>query len=328
MKTNLIACVAGKSGGHIVPCLTYAHHIQTNNEKIIFFSNNTPLDHEIIKKDSDVITHIPFDIPTRYGFLGKLITSYNLFQSFIQALVTLYQNKPRIVISTGGIESLPVFIAAWILQIPTTLFELNAVPGKASEWCGYFATTIHVCFKETLSAFNSSKTTYHPYPLQKSITAASKPAPALTTKKTLLVLGGSQGSIALNTLIKDFIESNLEFYQKNIHIIHQTGSRDSTNWISWYSNHHISAEHFPFTENLAPFYQRADLIIARAGAGTLFEIAYLKKKAIIIPLKISSADHQTDNAMAIARDYPTLFTVIDEHEFYQKQRLIIDIFSN
>jgi UDP-N-acetylglucosamine--N-acetylmuramyl-(pentapeptide) pyrophosphoryl-undecaprenol N-acetylglucosamine transferase len=314
MKQPLIACVAGKSGGHIVPCLSYAHESKQHDESIIFFSNNTPLDHHLIKNEKEISVHIPMVLRSYTGFFGLFKTMYHLISAFATAYTTLRAHRPRMVISTGGIESFPVCVAAWLLTIPTTLFELNAVPGKAARWCAPFATRVCVCFKDAATYFNATKTEYVAYPLQESIKNITPVSTHLADKKTILILGGSQGSVTLNTIIKNYIDANLSAAQQNLHIIHQTGNNDTTNWTKWYQERNISAEHFPFINDLTSSYQKADLIIARAGAGTLFEIAHLQKKAIIIPLETATTDHQKDNAHAMSREHPELFTVLWERE--------------
>lgn len=253
---------------------------------------------------------------------------YQIIRSFIKTCIIFINHRPRIVISTGGIESLPVLAAGWVLGIPSILFELNAVPGKASYWCAPFATTILVCFKQTSSYFNASKTQYAPYPLKQEILSYTpNNVCENNNKKTILILGGSQGSIGLNTIIKQYILENLSFVQKNLRFIHQTGSQDATDWSSWYHSYAIEATHFPFSNSLAPLYNQADLIITRAGAGSLFEILHFKKNAIVIPLVIAQTKHQEDNALTMAKEYPKNYIVLNEKETINNTKLLQKAFN-
>ncbi len=130
-------------------------------------------------------------------------------------------------------------------------------------------------------------------------------------KKTIVVLGGSQGSLFLNECMKHFVTNNAENFH-NIHIIHQTGSSDSTDWNDFYTSHNVSAHVFSYHPHLAQIYAAADVIICRAGAGTLFEIKFFNKPCIIIPLMTHTTDHQVDNARAMSREYPELFYTLGQ----------------
>lgn len=321
MNRSYIACVAGKSGGHIIPCLTYARTIKSADQGIIFFSNNTPLDYALLQHQPDVIFHAPMELEARRSFK----TIVHFLKGIFFAFKHLRRYRPTEVVSTGGIVSLPVFIAAWLLRIPCVLFELNAIPGKASSWCAPFASRINVCFASAQPYFAPRKTTVERYPLKPEIVSAAREG-KIENKglKTVLVLGGSQGSVSLNSLVKKMIEHHPDLAQK-IMMIHQTGSNDQTDWAQWYVDHGIGAKVFAFDNNLIPYYQQADIIIARAGAGTLFEIVAFKKKSIIVPLEIKQTDHQVDNALAIAKEYPDLCTVIREKTALADHAILYDV---
>ena len=164
-----------------------------------------------------------------------------------------------------------------------------------------------------------------------------------------MVLGGSQGSIFINNLIKNWIEKNrsdnppthkategkpfsaepdeasgrtaLNKNLSNIQIIHQTGDSDSTNWDEFYSKQNIPAYYFKYSNKIKEFYQISDLVICRAGAGTLFELEFFAKKALIIPLETVYTDHQLDNALAMAKKNQDLFKVIRQREISENFNL-------
>lgn len=314
MNNSYIACVAGKSGGHIIPCLTYARSIKHGDQKIIFFSNNTSLDYALLKDQHDIAHHYAYSLSITRTLWGICTTVISFIKTTLHAYKTLKKHRPSAIISTGGLISLPVCIAGWLLRIPCTLFELNAIPGKAARACAFFARTIHICFATAVSQFPAYKTTVMPYPLKPEIIqGACTKTVRNNNKKTVFIIGGSQGSISLNNAIKKMIERYSNVYD-NITFIHQTGNNDQTDWPAWYANHSIDAIAFPFTDNLVPYYQQADIVITRAGAGTLFEIMAFKKKCFIIPLETKSTDHQVDNALAMQQQYPHLCTVIREKE--------------
>lgn len=136
-------------------------------------------------------------------------------------------------------------------------------------------------------------------------------------KKTLFLLGGSQGSLQLNQWLKSFITRNRNFHEK-LQIIHQTGHQTSFDWHSFYAQHNVPAFVFPFQKDVKPLYQLADLIMCRAGAGTLFEVKFFEKQCIVIPLVASTTSHQVDNARAMADMHPEFFTVLSQNDLKDK----------
>jgi len=126
------------------------------------------------------------------------------------------------------------------------------------------------------------------------------------TKKTIFILGGSQGSQYLNNLFKSWIETNLE-YKNKIQIIHQTGKEENKNFVVFYRTHKIPAIIFDYKDDLKKYFLLSDLTICRAGAGTLFELEFFNKKSIIIPLQTKQTDHQIYNAEEMSLKHPDLF---------------------
>lgn len=317
-KKNNICFVAGKSGGHILPCLTLAQQHKTNNPEsnILFISTDAPLDISILNDKSHISHHITLPLGTfsstplyrQFQMLWKLI------QSFYTSVHHLRKHKTEKVISSGGLVALPVCLAALLLRIPIELYELNAVPGKAIKTLAPTAHTIHICFAQATKYF-TKQCMHTPYPVrfdatykQLSKEIACKELGLDPHKKTLFIMGGSQGSIQLNNEIKKYIETSNA--HNNLQIIHQTGSRDQTDWYALYARNNIQAIVFDYRDAIAPCYAAADLIISRAGAGMLFEILFFEKPSIIIPLEAQTTSHQLDNAYAMATQHPTLFTII------------------
>lgn len=340
-KIKYICFVAGKSGGHIIPALTYANNLLRNNPsyKIIFFSTDTQLDIDIIKQYSIVTYHIPinsivtqhvslnsivtYHIPLKLGnFPGKKIWLYPLFiiQFFIAFLISfkyLLKFRAQEVISFGGYISIPVCLAAYLQRISISIFELNAIPGKAAKFLAPIANKIFICFAQAKKFFNKSKIIETNYPIRfnqkdkltkidANILLGLDPK-----KKTLLILGGSQGSKFINTLIINFLQKYLEF-AKEIQIIHQTGAGNINDIEKFYQHNNLNAQVFDFLPELKLYYNASDLIISRAGAGSLFEINFFDKQSIIIPLQAKADDHQTENAHAMAETNPIAFAVMNQ----------------
>ncbi len=324
MHNKTLCFVAGRSGGHILPALTLAkqHKADHPHDSITFFSTSTPLDIQLIGDAHVVDHHIPMRLDTiSYSNPFRLCTCiYNFFKAMITSFFYMLNHKPTAVISTGGYISIPVCVAAYIVGIPITLYELNAIPGKAARAIAPMATTICLCFPQARSYFAPKKSVIIPYPIrfndthkaimQSSMLAMLGFAPERTT---IFALGGSQGSLFINQTVKRLVEQYPQLHGK-IQIIHQTGMLDTTNWQAFYAQYHIPARVFTYHDKVEQYYQAADLIICRSGAGTLWEIAFFGKHAITIPIVASTTNHQEDNARAFAALYPTLCTVMTQNE--------------
>ena len=321
MKT--ICYVAGKSGGHLIPAFTHAEKMRTQNlaNRILFFTSSTRLDISLTKNNQiiDQTIYLPF-----VDFPGKRIWRYPSFFilgliSFLQAVTTLRRNKTEHVISMGGSISIPVCIAAKALGISFDLYELNVEPGKAIYFLSRWANNIYVCFDKTKKYFPQRSCISTSYPIRYN-EMDIQPSTSKKERKTIFILGGSQGSISLNNIVRSFIEVHPEIHE-TIAIIHQTGNYDKNEWKKFYHSYTIPAQVFAFKDDLVPSYNHADIIICRSGAGTLAETIFFKKPCITIPLELSSTSHQLHNAQAYAQVYPELVQVIQQKNLKENVEL-------
>jgi UDP-N-acetylglucosamine--N-acetylmuramyl-(pentapeptide) pyrophosphoryl-undecaprenol N-acetylglucosamine transferase len=324
---NNIAFVGGHSGGHIIPALTLAHDLIQKNfaTNLIFFCTNNVLDLAIIQKNTLPLMVFKLPLGKKNSTIGSALSLlFYLIYSFIYSLYVLKKYHIKKVISMGGIVSLPVCFAAKILNICIEIYELNATPGQANKCIAPIATCIHICFPSAAQYFAAQKTTLTAYPIRynKELHLMPKETACNTIhfspfKTTIFVLGGSQGSLFLNNFIKNWIKHDPQIHQY-IQIIHQTGHYDQQNWNAFYVQCAIQAICFDYQENIHTYYNAADIIICRSGAGTLFESLFFNKQIYTVPLETKTPSHQKDNAYALQKEYPHLITVITqknlEHE--------------
>lgn len=312
-RNPTLCVVAGHSGGHILPALTLAHEwLSINKGSCIFFSTTRTLDAAILRDRSTQIRHIPLNF-THFS----LRTFVHAFLQSYRALRTA--SDVQKVITTGGIVAIPVCLAAVLLRIPIELYELNAAPGKTTRFLAPFATKILVCFAQAQRFFAAKKCSVAQYPLQPALRAILTDHEARTllglgtTTTTILVMGGSQGSLFMNNLIKQWVQENPHDAQR-MQIIHQTGNNDTTNWHAFYEQHNIRAFTCAYYDAPHVFYAAADIIICRSGAGSLFEAVHYKKPCITIPLEGVAENHQVLNARAMALAHPEFMRVIEQSE--------------
>lgn len=333
--TQITHCfVAGVSGGHILPALNLAHdlHQQSPNARIIMITTHGDLDAKVVAQQTTLEHHALRLRAVPYRQWYKLpLFAYQMFTSFIQTMRILYTSKPQRVITTGSHIALPVCAAAWMLRIPIELVALDVEPGKTLRALAPFATTISTCFDQTHTYFPRKQCVTRPYPLSAVVRSLSDTREQLLTKlgfdaakKTLLIVGGSQGSVSLNDAIKKLITAHPDL-SETLQIIHQTGSYDVTNWPAFYAQHGITAHAFAYDPQLVRYYAAADCIITRAGSGSLHEILYLKKPCIIIPLITNTTHHQRANAHAMRERHPDLVQVIEQDVLHDNAVLLRSI---
>lgn len=328
IKTGWLCLVAGKSAGHILPAITLGKQRQAQNSalKISFISNQSNLDYQTVQANPIVERHLALNlmpIPTRRPWLWPQF-GCQLLKACWQTWRFLRLQRPVELISTGGLIAIPVYLVAKLLRIPNVIYELNVVPGKATQFLAKLGAEIKICFAQTAQFLAAAKCTLVDYPNR--FTAADY---QLTKRQaldlvqnmnpnfkaqipTLLILGGSQGSLFINQLSAQLITQFKPATNILMQVIHQTGQQDQTNWTAFYAQHQIPALVFSYESNLMPYYKLADLIICRAGAGTLAEIAPLQTNCIIIPLQTTYTDHQVANALAIARQYSTMHVLTQD----------------
>ncbi|HBS48423.1 TPA: hypothetical protein DEO28_00090 [Candidatus Dependentiae bacterium] len=350
-----LAIAAGGSGGHILPAFTLAKNwmLENSSGEIIFFGSAKKIDKKVTEEFK--IQFIKIDL-NLINFPGKKVWLYPKFcfqflKTILKSRKILKTYKPTKIISTGGYLSIPVCIAAKYLKTPIEAYELNVVPGRATNFIAPFASKIFVVFekcKELLTIKNQkleNKIFLAPYPIRfnendksfdknEFITLINKrfqsKEDVLSTKahlklgcgnlevdpfypfdlkrKTLFVLGGSQGSSYLNDLFIKWLEKNKEI-QNKIQIIHQTGQGHDKLVASFYRSNEIPAIVFNYKDKLKDYFLLSDLVICRAGAGTIFELEFFNKKALIIPLQTKQTDHQIFNAKEMVKKHPNLFII-------------------
>lgn len=318
---NRVCFVGGHSGGHIIPALELAKKAQQKDPKVLvtFFSTNLNLDRSIVKESSYINNKIELNLS---GFAKRNVCQYplGLFQlvyAFLKSFFSFIKNRPEKIVSMGGLVSLPVCLAGWVLRIPIVVYELNAAPGRAIKFLTCFSDQVCYCFDVVRPLFPAKKLLQVSYPVRFaehekiSKKEARKILNISENAQVIFVLGGSQGSMFLNDFIKNYSKS---FLKENLLILHQVGDRDLEDLKNFYKTNGIRAIVFSYIHDLANYYSAADLVIARAGAGTLFELVFFNKKSLIIPLEVSSTTHQVDNAYAIVAKYPQLFTVLKQRQ--------------
>ncbi|MCK4499462.1 UDP-N-acetylglucosamine--N-acetylmuramyl-(pentapeptide) pyrophosphoryl-undecaprenol N-acetylglucosamine transferase [Candidatus Babeliales bacterium] len=329
--------VAGASGGHLIPALVVARSWKEKNQdgRVLLFNTTKSLDSRVARDFQFIDQIISLKLvsfskrPDR--FLGCLFTS---IAAFLRSFASFLRCRPVQVVSTGGLIAIPVAYAARVFRIPVVLYELNAIPGKASKKLARLASEIRMPFASAVSYFKkmlpsvAKKCRLVEYPLRFSKLASFPKAKLIgkineqietayalegkaprfqLARKTLMIFGGSQGAQQFNEFMRKLVKLRKNFSDK-IQVIHQIGSENPKRWMRQYEKAGIPAFVFGYTDIIRECYHVADLVVARGGAGSLFELASTKTKSLIIPLEAADG-HQILNARDMKRKHPETFEI-------------------
>jgi UDP-N-acetylglucosamine--N-acetylmuramyl-(pentapeptide) pyrophosphoryl-undecaprenol N-acetylglucosamine transferase len=246
---------------------------------------------------------------TAEGFKGRgvwnqLVSISKVPKGIIESILILNGFKPHIVFGVGGYSAGPLVIGARLLGIKIVLHEQNILPGITNRILSRFADRIYVSFAETTMGVTPQKIRFTGNPVRKEIVECSKTlrntdikASKKEKKFTILILGGSQGAHSINIALLEALEY-LE-NRKNIFFVHQTGAQDEAQVKRKYDEQDIESDTRAFFKEMASQYQRADLIICRAGATTVAEIKAIGKGVIFIPFPFAADNHQVLNARSL-----------------------------
>lgn len=304
-----ILFTGGGTAGHIMPIIAIARELRS-----LYQESDLEL-HYIGPKDEHNLSLLSSEKFKIHTIISGKIRRYFSFQNitdilfklptgFIQSFFLLLFIKPKLIFSKGGSGSIVVCMSAKILKIPVFLHESDSVPGLSNQKVSAFAKKIFISFEKT-EYFDITKTILSGNPIREDLLkedskVISKEVLGLTMEKPiLLIIGGSQGAEAINEFIMVILNDLLKQYE----IIHVTGAKNFSktkieshlvlnNYLEKYYHLYPSLDE----TQLQSFYKSADLIISRAGAGTIFEIAALGKPSILVPLPKSASDHQLKNA--------------------------------
>lgn len=292
VKHILIA--AGGTGGHVYPALAVADYLREQDIKITWVGTETGLEHRVVPAAG-----IPLEIISISGLRGKgllnlLFVPLKLVVAIAQVIKVFIKVKPDAVLGMGGFVSGPCGLAAFILRKPLYLHEQNAVPGLTNKVLRYLATTTMQAFP---NSFKNKNIIVMGNPIRKDISEISLPEERMAKRDDnirLLIIGGSLGAQALNENVPLVLSELSNGLQANVW--HQTGKNKLDATVNIYKKLNVEAKVTEYIEDMAEAYAWADLVICRAGALTISELANAGVAAILVPYPHAVDNHQTANA--------------------------------
>jgi UDP-N-acetylglucosamine--N-acetylmuramyl-(pentapeptide) pyrophosphoryl-undecaprenol N-acetylglucosamine transferase len=296
-----VVIMAGGTGGHVFPALAVAERLQAHGAPVVWIGTRRGLEATLVPKAG-----IPMEWIGVAGLRGKSLrqrwlTPVMLSQALWQAGMILRRLRPPVVLGMGGFASGPGGVMARLLGIPLVVHEQNAIAGMTNRWLSRIARRVLEAFPGTFPPERQAITIGNP--VRASIAELPPPVERFagqTGRCRLLVLGGSQGALALNQLVPQALARLPE--SERPEVWHQAGGQLHEAAEAAYQEAGMTARLTPFIENMAEAYGWADLVLCRAGALTIAELAAAGVGAILVPFPFAVDDHQTANARFLERE--------------------------
>lgn len=324
-----IVLAGGGTGGHFYPLIAVAEAIEvlcaekTLIEPELYYVGPPAFDKTSLTEHDIKYVPSPAGKIRRYPSILNIFSVFTNAAGIVRSTMQLFSIYPDVVFSSGGYAAFPTLYAARLLQIPVVIYDADAAPGRVSLWSSKFAKFIGVAHANAASKFPKSvkdKIARVGHPIRSEIQGLAKEGGHEFLKldpsvPTLLVLGGSQGAKAINEVILDALKDLVSRYN----IVHQTGSehfKEVTGIAEVILKESQYAERYRTFGLLNTLAIRmsagiSSLIVARAGSGTIFEIASWGIPAILIPIPLDVSHDQTDNAFTYSRAGAAV--VVEQH---------------
>jgi UDP-N-acetylglucosamine--N-acetylmuramyl-(pentapeptide) pyrophosphoryl-undecaprenol N-acetylglucosamine transferase len=290
--SKTIMVMAGGTGGHIFPALAVAHALRDAGWRVVWLGNPEGMEAKLVPQHGFEMVNLKFAALRGKGLVRKLLLPLNLLRGFWQALKAIRQVKPNVVLGMGGYITFPGGMMAALTGVPLVLHEQNSVAGLANKVLAGVADRILTGFPEVFK-----KGAWIGNPVRPEIAKIAPPAERLAERSGalhVLVIGGSLGAQALNDMVPQGMALLGESDQPQI--VHQAGEKHLDALKANYAAVGVQAHCVSFIEDMAGAYEWADLVICRAGALTIAELAAAGVASILVPFPHAVDDHQTVNA--------------------------------
>jgi UDP-N-acetylglucosamine--N-acetylmuramyl-(pentapeptide) pyrophosphoryl-undecaprenol N-acetylglucosamine transferase len=289
-KTALI--MAGGTGGHIFPGLAVAEALRARGWQVQWLGAPNSMESRLVPARGFTLQTIDFSGVRGKGLVTLALLPVRLLKAFWQSIHVIRRVKPDVVVGLGGYISFPAGMMAVLLGKPLVLHEQNSVAGMANKVLAGVADKVFTAFPDVLT-----KAQWVGNPLRVEFLQQADPAERFAQRSgplNLLVVGGSLGARALNDVVPQAVA--LLPIERRPKVIHQSGEKQIDALRANYAAAGVEATLTPFIDNTAQAFAQADLIVCRAGASTVTEIAAVGAAAVLVPFPSAVDDHQTRNA--------------------------------
>lgn len=309
-----ILFTGGGTGGHFFPILAVIRELKriAEEERILdlelFYMGPGDFGSRLLNEEDVRVIGVTSGKMRRYFSWLNFIDAFKIPVGALKAIWRMFFLMPDVIFSKGGYGALPAVLAAAVYRIPLIIHESDAVPGKLNQFSARFASRVAISFASAEKFFPQEKTAFVGVPIRKKILGGNREEAKenlgiFSTLPVLGIIGASQGAQPINETILNILEELTEEFE----VLHLTGTNNLENVkneaaVILESGKKARYHPFGFLDeaDLRDFYHASDLIISRAGASSIFEIAAWGKPSILIPLSHAAQDHQRKNAYEYA----------------------------
>jgi len=287
-----ILIMAGGTGGHIYPGLAVADNLRAQGWNVVWLGAPHSMEAELVPKHGYPLANVNFSGVRGKGLQRLLTLPFTLLRALGQSADAIFRHRPDVVLGMGGYISMPGGLMAALLRRPLVIHEQNSIAGMSNKVLAKMATRVLSGFPEVLK-----KSQWCGNPVRADIAALPEPQARFagrSGKLNVLVVGGSLGAKSLNEALPKALAAMSE--QERPNVLHQTGKKNFEAVQQLYKQTGVSVDVRPFLDDMAQQYAQADVVICRAGALTVAELAAAGVASVLIPFPFAVDDHQTHNA--------------------------------
>lgn len=297
----------GGTGGHVYPALALAEAARRQDaaSRLLFVGSSTGMEAALVPAAGIPFAGLAVRPPRSRAAVRTLLALATGAASLGQAAVAVVRFRPDVIVATGGIAAAPPVIAGWALRVPVVVLEGNTIPGRMNRVLARLSRLVAVTSEAAARRFPGRRTAVTGLPVRREVTTAAREDgirrfgldPA---RRTVLVLGGSQGAARLNRAAEDAVAHLAS--RRDLQVLHQVG-RGWTASPGGSDTREVGGIRYvrvPYLDPIGPAYACADLVVSRSGATAIAEITACGKPSILVPYPHAAEDHQTHNAAPLA----------------------------
>lgn len=323
-----VLVMAGGTGGHVFPALAVAKAFEEHGAEIKWLGTRAGIESDIVPKNNIDIFYLDIAGVRGQGIKRLVLAPFKIAFAVFKVLQLIRSFKPDLVLGMGGFVTGPGGIGAWLSGTPLCIHEQNAVAGFTNKVLTKFSKRVFEAFPGTFEDV-ASKVQTTGNPVRKEIAEIPAPAKRFIDRDGpihVLILGGSQGAVALNNVVP---EAFAKMQNKDLFVIrHQAGGRNLDVAKEKYQQQGVNAQVLPFIDDMQEAYAWADVVICRSGALTVAELAAAGVGSLLVPYPFAVDDHQTKNGEYLSKNGAAILVQQNELQAQELKEVILENFSD
>lgn len=292
-----VLIMAGGTGGHIFPALAVAKVLQARGIPVIWLGSKGGMESRLVPEHGIPLEQIYIQGVRGKGLKSLLLAPFKLVRALAQAITVIRQHQPRAILGMGGFVAGPGGLAAWLLRKRLIIHEQNSIPGMTNRVLAKFADHVLEGYPQAFTRYGKGLVTEHVgNPVRDDISILPETALRMQGRSgplRVLVFGGSLGAMTLNSVVPQALAE----IGQPLEIRHQCGEKHEAKTVAAYAQAGLSVQPERFIKDMAQAYGWADVVISRAGALSVAEIAQVGVASLLVPYPYAVDDHQTANAL-------------------------------